>query len=266
MLNETALQQHGLTIMPMAFLQTFIAYNGDAASVLNSKQLGAQHKETIKKYVNTAHAFGVSCGILGIAGIGGIAETYIRYYTDSSIATPEFISTTRNLLFLSSLNQTISSVGVTSVGSLRGIDENWRPLIINLGLKLGLNLLASFLLMYGTDLGVYSPYVSDLIVSSVFYAPLLFYYCKTKVASFTYQVANEDIELVSSVTSQNTSSSQLDLTETSLSEVEKDHQSFSTVKSFLGWIYPSSRASNPVAPNDEVTENRTSLRRRWFLV
>src|SRR5204863_267271 len=73
MLNETALQQQGLAAMPMSFLQFQIAYNGDAAAVLISNQIGAQRYASIKKYVNTAHTLGILSGILGSAVIAGLA-------------------------------------------------------------------------------------------------------------------------------------------------------------------------------------------------
>lgn len=270
LLDETALQQQGLTTMPMAFLQILIAFNGDAAAVLISDQVGQQNYRNIKKYVNTAHTFGAVSGLLGTALIAGLAEPYVRYFADPSIATPEFISTTRNLLLLSSLNQTISSAGVTSAGSLRGIDENWKPLLINLGLKVGLNLLGSYMLMSTTDLGVYSPYVSDLIVSSLFYSPSLYYYCRQKVSSYIYEHTTDEVDTAPADSDDLEAGEAHGHDDITLDHRSSNQQQTSYCSSFLGWLYPNSSppATTPVeteALADEPDEpSRSNSWRRWF--
>ena len=61
LLDETALQQQGLTTMPMAFLQTLIAFNGDAAAVLISNLVGKKRYADIKKYENTCMSYVARC-------------------------------------------------------------------------------------------------------------------------------------------------------------------------------------------------------------
>lgn len=257
LLDETALQQQGLTIVPISFLQTIIALNGDAAAVLISNQVGARSYSIINKYVNTAHAFGVLSSVVGSALIAGLAGPYVRYFADPAITTPEFVSTTQNLLLLSSFNQILSSIGVTSTGALRGIDENWKPLLINLGLKFALNLLGSTLLMYSTNLGVYSPCISDLIISSLFYTPSLYYYCKRKITSFTNLAVENNIELVES---DFTNRSEIPLDST-----QDTHQTFSN--SFFGWLYPRAKSPTPNVPFDEIDvtrDDQQSKSSKWF--
>lgn len=228
LLNETALQQQGLTVMPMGFLQNLIAFSGDGAAIIISNQVGQKKYSTISKYVNVANAVGVLSGVLGSVLIGSLAVPYVKYFSVPEIATPEFISTTRNLLLLSSLNQTISSIGITSTGALRGIDDNWKPLSINLGLKVGLNLFGSFLLMYTTDFGVYSSYISDFVVSSFMYSPSLYYYCHKKVTEYVH------------LNSQNTEENFEILSENTF----RDEPQTSSCTSFLGWLFPKTLSRN----------------------
>lgn len=243
MLDNTALQQQGLTIMPMAFLQELIANNADAAAVLISRQMGARRYSEIQKYVNVSQVLGALSGIMGTILIGSVAESYIRYFVDPRIATSEFVATARNILLLAAINQTISSVGLTSVAALKGMGENWGPLLINLGLKFGLNLAGSFLLAQRTNLGAYSPYVSDLIISSLFYAPSLFYYCKRKIDSFT----NQPI-LIDQIAEE--------------MPVEENTPRGSSIGSaFLGWLYGSKRTAPDSVEMAILEDSETKISR-----
>lgn len=175
-LDQTAKQQQSITTLPISFLVAANASFADGAAVLISERMGANDSLNPRQYWCLSQGFAVCFGLAGMGFLKLTAPYYIRWFTDSKVATHSFIHTTEKLILWGAANQTISSIGAISTGALRGIGNTTNPMWLNVGLKIGLVGILNYILMAYGDFGVFAPFLADMLVSTFLYSPILFKY------------------------------------------------------------------------------------------